>query len=33
VFARALIFTQIDEIIATHHETKAWNFVACCWPK
>jgi 2-polyprenyl-3-methyl-5-hydroxy-6-metoxy-1,4-benzoquinol methylase len=31
VFARALIFTQIDEIIATHHESKAWNFVACCW--
>lgn len=33
VFARALIFTQIDEIIATHHNTKAWNFVACCWNK
>ena len=32
VFARAVIFSQIDEIIATHHPRCAWNFVALCVP-
>ncbi len=29
-FGRALIFTQVDEIISTHHPNCAWNFVAIC---
>ncbi len=30
-FSRALIFTQVDEIISTHHPDCAWNFVAVCY--
>jgi 2-polyprenyl-3-methyl-5-hydroxy-6-metoxy-1,4-benzoquinol methylase len=30
-FARALVFTQVDEIISTHHPDCAWNFVALCY--
>ena len=32
VFARALIFTQIDEIISTQNPQVAWTFVACAYP-
>lgn len=31
VFPRVLIFSQIDEIISTHHPQCAWNFVAACF--
>ena len=31
VFGRVLIFTQIDEIVSTHHPSCAWNYVAVCY--
>lgn len=31
IFSRALVFTQVDEMISTHHQNCAWNFIACCY--
>jgi len=30
-FARALVLTQIDEMVSTHNPSCAWNFVAVCY--
>ncbi|SME98721.1 Methyltransferase domain-containing protein [Tistlia consotensis] len=30
-FSRALVLTQVDEIISTHNPACAWNFVAICY--
>lgn len=31
VFPRVLVFSQVDEIVSTHHPHCAWNFVAACF--